>query len=155
MIQHTLVEMLQRYCPSDEEISFKERILLFIAQHDDCFERSLAIGHITASSWLLSKDHRKALLMHHAKLNEWFQLGGHCDGTVSYTHLDVYKRQVAEPGVQQNSIQDEFEPFVHEEFENNYSNDSFDDDMFASIQQDMRSRETVNMLAHGKKPEER
>jgi 8-oxo-dGTP pyrophosphatase MutT (NUDIX family) len=99
MIQHTLVEMLQRYCPSDEEISFKERILLFIAQHDDCFERSLAIGHITASSWLLSKDHRKALLMHHAKLNEWFQLGGHCDGNPDVLSVAIKEAQ-EESGIQ-------------------------------------------------------
>jgi 8-oxo-dGTP pyrophosphatase MutT (NUDIX family) len=55
-------------------------MLSFIDQNINCFERSLEIGHITASSWLLNKDGSHALLLHHAKLNNWFQLGGHCDG---------------------------------------------------------------------------
>ncbi len=73
--------LLQNYHPIDpHEQTYRQRILDFVAQHPDCFERSLSIGHITASSWLLSKDKTKALLMHHAKLNLWVQLGGHCDG---------------------------------------------------------------------------
>ena len=46
-------------------------MLTFIKDHDDCFERSLAIGHITASAWLLNKAQTHALLMHHAKLDRW------------------------------------------------------------------------------------
>ncbi|MBI2774893.1 NUDIX hydrolase [Candidatus Dependentiae bacterium] len=38
------------------------------------------MGHITASAWLLNNDYSQVLLMHHAKLNLWVQLGGHCDG---------------------------------------------------------------------------
>jgi hypothetical protein len=73
--------MLQSYYPSDmQEQLFKDRMLAFMEQHDDCFERSLEVGHITASAWLLNKGGDKALLMHHTKLNRWFQLGGHCDG---------------------------------------------------------------------------
>jgi 8-oxo-dGTP pyrophosphatase MutT (NUDIX family) len=55
-------------------------MLSFLAAHPDCFERSLPQGHFTASAWLLNPDGSKALMMHHAKLKEWFQLGGHCDG---------------------------------------------------------------------------
>ena len=55
-------------------------MLLFIQQHPNCFERSLEIGHITASAWLLSRDGEKALLMLHAKLGIWVQPGGHADG---------------------------------------------------------------------------
>lgn len=76
-----LITLLQNYLPTNtEEIEFKERIITFIQQQPTCFERSLEIGHITASAWLLSKDHRTALVMHHAKLDTWLQLGGHCDG---------------------------------------------------------------------------
>lgn len=77
----TLIELLRAYVPSDsEEKIYKERMLEFIAQHDDCFERSLAIGHFTGSAWLLNHDESHVLLMHHAKLDKWMQLGGHCDG---------------------------------------------------------------------------
>ena len=81
MKRNVLLNMLQRYTPSaPEEIIFKRDTINFIQEHENCFERSLAIGHITASCWLLNKDGDAALLMHHAKLDRWFQLGGHCDG---------------------------------------------------------------------------
>jgi len=76
-----LIELLNNYHPIfEDEVIFKQRTIEFIKQHSDCFERSLEIGHITASAWLLDKNGTHALLLHHAKLNNWFQLGGHCDG---------------------------------------------------------------------------
>ena len=81
MKRSQLLHLLNEYHPTDAiEIEFKQQIINFINTHEDCFERSLAIGHITASAWLVSKDGSQALLMHHTKLNRWFQLGGHCDG---------------------------------------------------------------------------
>jgi 8-oxo-dGTP pyrophosphatase MutT (NUDIX family) len=52
----------------------------FVAAHADCFERSLLIGHITGSSWLIDYARTSALLTHHRKLNKWLQPGGHADG---------------------------------------------------------------------------
>lgn len=76
-----LRELLTAYNPDNAlEESFKLEMLAFINEHHDCFERSLIKGHITASAWLLNADHSQALLMHHSKLDQWFQLGGHCDG---------------------------------------------------------------------------
>ncbi|MBP9764784.1 NUDIX hydrolase [Candidatus Babeliales bacterium] len=81
MHRQNLINLLNNYHPADQaELSFKQRMLDFIHANPDCFERSLAQGHITASCWLQSKDGSKALLLHHMKLNNWFQLGGHCDG---------------------------------------------------------------------------
>lgn len=81
MKRRMLIELLNNYIPqAPEEIEFKQEIMSFVTANPSCFERSLEEGHITASSWLLNKDGSKALLMHHAKLNKWFQLGGHCDG---------------------------------------------------------------------------
>jgi len=80
MIRKHLLLLLQDYQPTDEEKEAKERMIQFIQQHENCFERSLQKGHITASAWLLHKSSDKALLMHHTKLDKWFQLGGHCDG---------------------------------------------------------------------------
>jgi 8-oxo-dGTP pyrophosphatase MutT (NUDIX family) len=94
-----LATLLHRYSAINEEVSFKERMLAFFAAHDDCFERSLEIGHFTASSWLLSKDHSKALLTHHAKLNEWLQLGGHCDGNPDVLGVAIREAQ-EESGIQ-------------------------------------------------------
>jgi len=76
-----LCNLLHAYMhTTPEEHQFKSDTLAFIAANPDCFERSLAIGHITASCWLVNKNNDRALLTHHATLNRWFQLGGHCDG---------------------------------------------------------------------------
>lgn len=81
MDRSDLIKLLHSYHPSDnEEKLFKQQMIMFVEQHENCFERSLAIGHITASAWLLNQDGSKALMMHHTKLDKWFQLGGHCDG---------------------------------------------------------------------------
>jgi 8-oxo-dGTP pyrophosphatase MutT (NUDIX family) len=37
-------------------------------------------GHVTGSAFVLSPDRASVLLTHHAKLDRWLQLGGHCDG---------------------------------------------------------------------------
>lgn len=80
MMRTKLKDMLVTYMPTHTEYTFKTEMLSFIEQHPNCFERSLAVGHITASSWLINHDNTSALLMHHAKLDRWLQLGGHCDG---------------------------------------------------------------------------
>lgn len=77
----SLSELLAQYMPADvAEQEYKRTILEFLQQYPHAFERSLDVGHITASAWLVNKDNTKALLMHHRKLNMWVQLGGHCDG---------------------------------------------------------------------------
>lgn len=89
-----LLALLHAYTPAaPEEIEAKRQMLDFIAAHEDCFERSLEIGHITASCWLLSKDCSQALLMHHAKLDAWFQLGGHCDGNSDVLAVAIKEAQ--------------------------------------------------------------
>ncbi len=81
MHRENLLKLLEQYQPTDiKEINFKQQIIAFVKENEDCFERSLDIGHITASAWLLDKAGDNALLMHHAKLDKWFQPGGHADG---------------------------------------------------------------------------
>jgi len=75
-----LLEKLRNYCPSPEEAAHKDRMIDFIQNNPDCFERTLETGHITASCWLLNKAGTHILLTHHKKLGMWLQLGGHCDG---------------------------------------------------------------------------
>ena len=94
MHRNRLIQLLENYHPEDqEEIAAKQRMLEFIFNNKDCFERSLECGHITASSWLLNKDHTHALLMHHAKLDLWVQLGGHCDGNANVLEAAVKEAQ--------------------------------------------------------------
>jgi len=90
MKKFKLIQMLRDY-KSDfqEESVFKKKMVAFINKYDDCFERSLEIGHITASAWILNKDQTKALLTHHTKLDRWLQLGGHCDGNFNVLEVAV------------------------------------------------------------------
>jgi 8-oxo-dGTP pyrophosphatase MutT (NUDIX family) len=91
--RNLLLNLLSKYKPTAEEVTFKEKIIQFVQKHPDCFERSLLIGHITASAWLLNRDESKALLMHHTKLDRWFQLGGHCDGETDTLAVAIKEAQ--------------------------------------------------------------
>jgi 8-oxo-dGTP pyrophosphatase MutT (NUDIX family) len=77
----TLLEELRAYVPFDErERAMRDRLVAFVDAHPDAFERALAIGHVTASAWIVDPSRTRALLTHHRKLGRWLQLGGHADG---------------------------------------------------------------------------
>jgi 8-oxo-dGTP pyrophosphatase MutT (NUDIX family) len=81
MHRRDLLEKLSAYRPWDDaETMCQNRIIEFVRNHTDCFQRSLAIGHITGSAWLLDHAGARVLLTHHRKLGKWLQLGGHADG---------------------------------------------------------------------------
>jgi len=106
-----LLNLLHSYLPTyPEEIFYKEKLIEFVEAHENCFERSLEVGHITGSSWLLNWNRSKALLLLHAKLNIWVQPGGHCDG-----ESDVL--QVALKEAREESGIDEIVPVMEEIFD--------------------------------------
>ena len=81
MSRGILLAMLNNHVPRDEsEWDMWLRTIEFVETYPDCFERSLRVGHVTASGWVVSPDRSQVLLMHHRKLDRWFQPGGHCDG---------------------------------------------------------------------------
>ena len=89
-----VLELLNLYEPATaDEIAYKKHMLDFVISNPDCFERTRATGHLTASAWLLSKDRQKALLMHHSKLNIWVQPGGHCDGESNVLAVAIKEAQ--------------------------------------------------------------
>lgn len=61
--------------PADQ----RERILAFLDAHPGALHRSCAPGHLTASALVVGAG-RRALLMHHRKLDKWLQMGGHAEG---------------------------------------------------------------------------
>lgn len=70
-----------RYVPSDKrDREMWQRLHNFCANEPRAFEREATTGHVTGSAFVLSKDFKSVLLTHHAKLDRWLQLGGHCDG---------------------------------------------------------------------------
>ena len=88
MHRRPLLALLARHLarrPGDHAVV--SRVAGFVLAHPDCFERSCREGHLTASAWILSADHRQVLLTHHRKLDRWLQLGGHCDGEGDPRHV--------------------------------------------------------------------
>ncbi|HEX7915044.1 NUDIX hydrolase [Rudaea sp.] len=79
----------------------------FATAHADAAERSLVIGHLTGSAWLVSADGARVLLTHHRKLDRWLQLGGHADGDVDLARVALREAEeesglrglVVEPGI--------------------------------------------------------
>jgi 8-oxo-dGTP pyrophosphatase MutT (NUDIX family) len=93
-MRNKLIERLEGYLPlAPEEIAAREKILRFVKENESCFERSLDIGHITGSSWLISRDGEKALLMLHRKLGIWVQPGGHSDGNPDVLAVAIREAQ--------------------------------------------------------------
>jgi 8-oxo-dGTP pyrophosphatase MutT (NUDIX family) len=77
----SLLDELRAYVPADaREAAMRDRLIAFVAANASAFERTLAIGHVTASAWIVDPSRTRALLAHHRKLDKWLQLGGHVDG---------------------------------------------------------------------------
>ena len=76
-----LLKQLKAYKPYDElEKTNVKQTIEFLQQNKNAFKRENLSGHITASCYLFNADYSKVLLTLHKKLNDWYQLGGHCDG---------------------------------------------------------------------------
>lgn len=76
-----LLAELGRYVPGDDrERSLTRELCSFIERNPGAFERTLAVGHVTGSAWVIDRSGTCALLTHHRKLGKWLQPGGHADG---------------------------------------------------------------------------
>jgi len=82
-----------------------ERCITFVSNNPDCFERSLAEGHVTASGWIVNHDLSHVLLIHHLKLDRWMQPGGHCDGDPDVLAVAI-KESFEETGLQTKPVSD-------------------------------------------------
>lgn len=90
----SLIGDIQSYnTNSSDELAFKKQFLELL-DHPRAFFRDHLPGHITASSWIVDKSRKFALLTHHAKLNRWLQPGGHADGhedTLAVAQREAYE----------------------------------------------------------------
>ncbi len=94
MKRQKILNLLQYYNPDNEiEAIYKNEIIKFIKNNKNCFDRSNLKGHMTASGWLINKSGNLVLLMHHKKLNEWFQFGGHADGDYDLLKVAIKETQ--------------------------------------------------------------
>jgi len=75
-----LITKLQSYSSFDDiEQAHQDNMLGFVTNNKQYWKRELEAGHVTASAWLINKEHTHALLTHHRKLDRWLQLGGHIE----------------------------------------------------------------------------
>jgi 8-oxo-dGTP pyrophosphatase MutT (NUDIX family) len=72
-----LARALVERCGPDDQ---RDHILAFHDAHPDALHRTCRDGHLTASALVVDATARRALLMHHRKLDKWLQMGGHADG---------------------------------------------------------------------------
>ena len=94
MHRNKLLTLLNSHYPTDsQEILFTEQITDFVQENTDCFERTLLIGHVTSSAWIVDKSQQFTLLTHHRKLDKWFQTGGHCDGDSDVLNVALKEAQ--------------------------------------------------------------
>jgi len=95
MHRQTLLNMLARHQTRFmEESAYVARASEFIAKHPDCFFRELWPAHVTGSTWVVSPDRQRVLMLHHRKHDQWFQPGGHADGDADI--LRVALRETSE-----------------------------------------------------------
>ncbi|GAB3508266.1 NUDIX hydrolase [Emticicia fontis] len=99
MHRKKILELLNKHIGIDSnEQSMTQKTIDFVNTYTNCFDRELLIGHITGSAWILDNSGQFVLMMHHRKLNRWFQPGGHCDGD-SDVFAVALKEALEETGV--------------------------------------------------------
>jgi 8-oxo-dGTP pyrophosphatase MutT (NUDIX family) len=77
----SLESMLRAHVAGDSrERAHRDRMLELLRVPGDPFARDHFVpGHFTASSFVLSPDRERLLLIEHAKLKRWLQPGGHVE----------------------------------------------------------------------------
>ncbi len=89
-----LRDLLQHRAHNSGEAESLLRLVEFVENVPECFERTHLAGHVTGSAWVVDRSRTRALLVLHRKLGVWLQPGGHCDGELDV--LDVARRELVE-----------------------------------------------------------
>ena len=103
MHRNILLSLLKSYAKrhTNEEKTV-DKFIEFVKAFDTCFERSLQVGHITGSAWLLNSTLDSVFLVHHKKLDKWLQPGGHVDGSPDVL-TEAIREAVEETGIKKLS----------------------------------------------------
>lgn len=86
MHRQPLLRLLADHKATDAtERAMLAQTITFVSENPDCFCRTLLVGHVTGSAWIVAADGSlpatcRVVLLHHRKLDRWFQPGGHADG---------------------------------------------------------------------------
>lgn len=102
-LQNQTTDQIQSKVFLEDQQNTLTAFCLFVEAHSQCFERSLAVGHVTASALVVNPKLDQVLLLHHRKLKKWLQLGGHCDGNAD-TKKIALKEAHEESGLPLNEL---------------------------------------------------
>ena len=95
-----IYSQIEKYCPfNEQEQQDKLRILHFLKNNPDAFERSNMCAHMTASAWVINPEATKVLMVYHKLYDSWSWTGGHADGERDMLALAIREVQ-EETGVQ-------------------------------------------------------
>ena len=75
-----LIEDIREFTPYNEQEEKDQALILSLLETQDLWTRDNRIAHLTASGWVVSKDHTKVLMAYHNLYDSWAWLGGHADG---------------------------------------------------------------------------
>jgi 8-oxo-dGTP pyrophosphatase MutT (NUDIX family) len=81
--------------PTPAQAELRERYLAHLDTHPDGMQRSCHPNHLTASTLVVTPDASRVLLTLHAKAEQWFQFGGHCEANDA-TLLGAARREAFE-----------------------------------------------------------
>ena len=77
----TLYEQISAYVPTcAQEEEDKAQMLSFLLHGETPFLRENRAGHFTASSWIVTHDRTRCLMIYHNLYRSWSWTGGHADG---------------------------------------------------------------------------
>jgi 8-oxo-dGTP pyrophosphatase MutT (NUDIX family) len=81
-LRHDAIAVLAAWePPSDDQGSLRAQYLEHLDQNADGMLRSCHPDHLTASTLVVSHDHRQVVLVLHRIIGRWLQTGGHCEPT--------------------------------------------------------------------------
>jgi 8-oxo-dGTP pyrophosphatase MutT (NUDIX family) len=96
----TVLEQLRQHSPADaEEADDLRRIVDFVREHEQPFDRGIAAGHLTGSALVVSRQGAEVLLLHHQKLGRWLQPGGHAEAGESTGEAVALREALEETGL--------------------------------------------------------
>ena len=76
-----IIEEIRAYIPKCEQEERDKAVMLdFLASHEDAFDRTNLLAHMTASAWVISPDGTRVVMCYHNLYNSWSWTGGHADG---------------------------------------------------------------------------
>ena len=99
-MREQLIRQIEAYKPFNEQEAHDRKVILqSLREVPDIFFRTNPIAHMSASAWVINKEHNQVLMCWHNIYKSWSWLGGHADGNEDLLNVAV-KEIKEESGLQ-------------------------------------------------------